>query len=56
MGNWYESHDEITAYARHLVEVELWDAKQLLEYLEKPWKWTAERDDWASGQTGSKEP
>lgn len=48
MDNWYESHDDVVAYARHLVEVELWDATQLLHYLEKPWKWTQERDDWAA--------
>jgi hypothetical protein len=45
-GNWYVVHDELVAFARHMVETEDWDAKDLIAYLEKPWKWTPEREAW----------
>lgn len=43
---WYEDHSELVAFGRHMVDADGWDAKALLEYLEKPWKWTVERDEW----------
>jgi len=48
---WYEHHDELLAFARHMVEADDWDAQALLAYLEKPWKWTPERNVWVA-QTG----
>lgn len=43
---WYEDHVELVAYARHMVDAGEWNINNLMEYLEKPWKWTDERDEW----------
>ncbi len=50
--NWYESHVNVMLFARHMVDEYAWDVADLLSFLEKPWKWTPERDVWV-GQTGS---
>lgn len=44
--DWFESHDELLAFARALVAGVMWSADELLAYLEKPWKWTEEHAAW----------
>lgn len=45
--HWYESHAELLAFARVLVATyDDWAAIEILHYLEKPWKWSPERDAW----------
>jgi hypothetical protein len=44
--DWYEDRDELVDFARHMVDADEWNENNLMEYLEKPWKWTDERDAW----------
>ena len=52
---WHETYDNVVAFARHLVEDELWGTKELIWYLEKPWKWTDEYWAWMNVTIQSKE-
>lgn len=52
-GEWYEDHNELVAFARHMVDEEGWDTKRLLEYLEKPWKWSDEHEAWLPSSADS---
>jgi hypothetical protein len=45
--NWHEDQAETLAFARVLAAThEDWSVKELFHYLEKPWKWTLDRDAW----------
>jgi len=39
VSEWHEVYANVVAVARYLVEVEDWTAADLLDFLEKPWKW-----------------
>lgn len=41
-----DQYDWLVAFARHLVEEEDWDSRQLLHFLEKPHKWGGEFAAW----------
>lgn len=47
--DWHESHDNLCAMAHHLLDSHDFDARQLLYFFEKPWKWDAE---WREYQLG----
>ncbi len=40
------THDYFRGFCRWLVHDEMFNAEQLLEVVEKPWKWTAEFLQW----------
>lgn len=42
----FDMYNAVVAFGRHMVDAEGWNARALLEYLEKPWKWTEERAAW----------
>lgn len=44
--DWHSYHSNLVAFAQHLVHDHDFDAKQLLYYMEKPWKWTKQFIDW----------
>lgn len=46
---WFENQDEVFAFAHRMVDAEAWDAKELLYYFEKPWKWDVEHAAWVAG-------
>lgn len=52
---WHETYDNVVAFARHLAEDEMWTAKELIGYLEKPWKWTDEYWAWMNVTVQDKE-
>lgn len=43
---WYEVHANLHGFACVLVATYCYSAEDLLGFLEKPWKWTAEFRDW----------
>ena len=48
---WYETHSELVTFARVLLDAGAFDgeegqAKQMLYFFEKPWKWTDEFVAW----------
>ena len=43
---WYASLGEVAAFARAMVDAGEFDARDVCSYVEKPWKWTDERDHW----------
>ena len=45
------SYQEVVAFARHLVEEKGWTAKELLGFLEKPWHWEPEYNEWRGRPT-----
>jgi hypothetical protein len=47
---WTTDHDEVIAFATHLVDSgEITEVKDLLYFYEKPWKWAAEYEAWKAG-------
>lgn len=42
-GDWHETYGNVVAVARYLYEQEGWEAKEIVWFLEKPWKW---REKW----------
>jgi hypothetical protein len=45
--HWWREHEELEAFARVLYEGdELNTARDVLDFLEKPMKWTEARDNW----------
>ena len=41
-----DKYNEIVAFARHMQEEGEFDARDLIAYFEKPWKWEDERAAW----------
>lgn len=42
MNKWYETHDNLAAFVRYLAHEERFTGEQIAAVVEKPWKWTAE--------------
>lgn len=49
-------YSEVVAFATHLVEDEAWGTKDLIWFLEKPWKWEGEYNEWRKGQRDETQP
>lgn len=43
---WWEIHENVYTFARHLVEIEDMDIENLLYFIEKPWKWDPEYQEY----------
>lgn len=43
---WYMVYDHVVGLASWLVYERGLDAKELVAFLEKPWKWTPEWEEW----------
>jgi hypothetical protein len=44
--NWYETHEELVAFGRVLADALDFDTNDVLDYFEKPWKWSSEYQAW----------
>lgn len=59
---WYEEREELLSFARVMKELGAFgcgadEADTVLYYIEKPWKWTEEHDDWVSlGRPSADDP
>jgi hypothetical protein len=53
--SWYQVYDNVVGLASYLVMEKGWSARELLWYLEKPWKWTGEWEEY-EGKHGQKPP
>ncbi len=47
---WTGDYGEVVIFAHVLVRSFGWGAAELLEYLEKPWKWSDEHEKWDTAQ------
>jgi hypothetical protein len=56
--DWYLDRSEVVEVGRMLVETDyLTNPTETLDYIEKPWKWTPERDLWvAAGRPDPTDP
>lgn len=55
--NWYQYHDEVVGLGRHLVETfYLATAAEVVDYMEKPWKWGPEWLAWKAAENPDLEP
>ncbi len=46
---WYHDHAELSEVAAVLADVYAWECvEDVLRFLEKPWKWTPERNRWVA--------
>jgi hypothetical protein len=43
---WYENHATLVEFGRAMAKVDSWDANEVLDFMEKPWKWEPEFKDW----------
>ena len=43
---WYDDRNKLYELCQHLVDEEGYNAENLLEIIEKPWKWTPEWDEY----------
>ncbi len=49
--HWYDDRDELIAFGHVLLGVDHWfDAKMMLYYFEKPWKYNPEYELWLGHQ------
>lgn len=49
MAGWTDGHKELAEVAGMLVDLQALDsAEDVVDFLEKPWKWETERDAWIS--------
>jgi hypothetical protein len=48
-------YDAIISHARHLAEIDGWDWDEIFNYLESPWKWSAERETWLEARQQPRE-
>lgn len=55
---WFEQRAELEAVAGMLVEADwLSTAEEVVDFLEKPWKWANERESWiGAGRPTSEDP
>jgi hypothetical protein len=44
--DWYEVHVELLEFGRVIGEVNGWTRDEMVDYFEKPWKWTPEYKIW----------
>ena len=54
MGIWYDGYSDIVEFAHYLVEEQQYKAGELLGYLDKPWNWQNEYDEWQEGKKSEK--
>lgn len=58
MLEWSDGRGELAAVARMLVDVEVLEsAIDVVDFVEKPWKWEPEREAWVgAGRPGREDP
>lgn len=45
---WWSSHGELYEVGSMLATVFAWGSDDVLRFMEKPWKWSDEREQWIS--------